>query len=209
MDLPSMTWEASLVLVPPVLSFLYQRFVGKGKGRSNRRAYWTDRLDERVDQAAKQEHERLDARVEVALDYLEAEEALEQMNVASPVVSWVLAGVAYVGSLAVFMSEVPGFAIPLVGAAIFAQIDGHMNVDRKASLRAVLVELAGRGRDERELLARHPREVHMAWKKSRKRRQALPTTGAVAALLAAETQQQLGDGVQLLAGTGDQTEDKQ
>lgn len=213
-----MTWEVALSVAVPVAtavaSLSAERVRAASKKSARGREYWRERVDERIEQAGKIPDDRLKERVGDALNHLDAQEALDKLRLGSPVVSWLLAGIAYVMGLAGIWGfaglwRLPANGLPMwvvvcagFGCGIWAQIDGHLLVSRRDALREDLVALASRGPEARELLTRHPHEVHRAWKSSKDERKKLTTNEQAGALLEAETRSLLGTGPKTLAEAG-------
>ena len=219
LDVASMTWDVVLAVGVPAgvagVSLLYERWRSASKKSARGREYWRERVDERIEQAGKMPDERLERRVGDALNHLEAEEALDKLRLGSPVVSWILAGVGYVvGLVGAWMLNIDGGSnlgvviqgVVMAGvggvAGVVAQVDGHLLVSRRDAMREDLVALASRGPEARELLKWHPREVHRAWKSSKKKRKKLTTNEQAGALLEAETRSLLGTGPTTLGEAG-------
>lgn len=206
------TWDIMLMLasliIAPLASLLYRRIRSRGKGSAHSRAYWNDRLDERIAQAEKVDDQRFKERMIIALDNLEAEEALERMGQPSPLVSWILAGAGYLAGVVAATQELTLWALVGYAAGALAQVDAHVTIERRNSLRQALVDFVSLGPGERELLKRHPHEVRRAWKRTSKARRKLSTSTQTARLLSAATRKLLGeDGVRLLATADSETKD--
>ena len=207
-----MTWDVALSVAVPVLaavaSLSVERVRAASKKSARGREYWNDRLDERIAQAEKVDDQRFKERTIIALDNLEAEEALERMGRPSPLVSWILAGAGYLAGVVAATQELTLWALVGYAAGALAQVDGHVTIERRNSLRQALVDFVSLGPGERELLKRHPHEVRRAWKRTSKARRKLSTSTQTARLLSAATRKLLGeDGVRLLATADSETKD--
>lgn len=207
-----MTWDVALSVAVPVLaavaSLSVERVRAASKKSARGREYWNDRLDERIAQAEKVDDQRFKERTIIALDNLEAEEALERMGQPSPLVSWILAGAGYLAGVVAATQELTLWALVGYAAGALAQVDAHVTIERRNSLRQALVDFVSLGPGERELLKRHPHEVRRAWKRTSKARRKLSTSTQTARLLSAATRKLLGeDGVRLLATADSETKD--
>lgn len=217
-----MTLDVAISVAVPVVaavaSLTVERVRAASKKSARGREYWRERVDERIEQAGKIPDDRLKGRVGDALNHLDAQEALDKLRLGSPVVSWSLAGMAYVMGLVGIWGfaglwRLPANGLPMwvagtvlvcagFGCGIWAQVDGHLLVSRRDALREDLVALASRGPEARELLTRHPHEVHQAWKSTKEKRKQLTTNEQAGALLEAETRSRLGTGPKTLAEAG-------
>lgn len=172
-----------LALAGPLLAV----FIGAIKSIINnapsptRRRYWADELPARIELASSDGIEsrlrgKLSRRAEVALEYLDADEAIRRARVTGPTPVWSLAISSYVLGLGINLQINLGnwhpiffiLAICFIGLGVWAQIVAVQIPDRRRELLRVLVEVQGL-HGGYDALLRSPEEIVGLWTRYRKR----------------------------------------
>lgn len=150
-------WGKLLIVVAPPLIAVFIgaiRSIANNAPSPTRRKYWAGELPVRIELASAKElksglKERLSSRAEMALEYLDADEAVRRARSTGPAPVWVMAISAYIFGIGISMQIGFGTFHPIlivvalifVAVGVWAQLLATQMPGRRRELIRVLVEI--------------------------------------------------------------------